>query len=73
MIRRSWTPKALEAELRKDNYLMLQFYVAKELGLTLHTLRTTMTDMEILGWNAYFSIQADKERKAMEKAKRGRR
>lgn len=73
MIRRSWTPKALEAELRKDNYLMLQFDVAKELGLTLHTLRTTMTDMEILGWNAYFSIQADKERKAMEKAKRGRR
>ena len=73
MIRRSWTPKALEAELRKDNYLMLQFDVAKELGLTLHTLRTTMTDMEILGWNAYLSIQADEERKAMEKAKRGRR
>ena len=73
MIRRSWTPKALEAELRKDNYLMLQFYVAKELGLTLHTLRTTMTDMEILGWNAYLSIQADEERKAIEKAKRGRR
>jgi hypothetical protein len=52
---------------------MLQFYVAKELGLTLHTLRTTMTDMEILGWNAYLSIQADEERKAIKKTKRGRR
>jgi hypothetical protein len=52
---------------------MLQFYVAKELGLTLHTLRTTMTDVEILAWNAYLSIQADEERKAIEKTKRGRR
>jgi hypothetical protein len=31
-----------------------------------------MTDTELLGWNAYFSIQADEERKAMEKAKRRR-
>lgn len=51
---------------------MLQFYVAKELGLTLNELRTRMTDTEILGWNAYLSIQADEERKAYEKAKRGR-
>ncbi len=52
---------------------MLQFYVAKELGLTLNELRVKMTDTEILGWNAYLSIQADEERKAYEKAKRGRR
>jgi len=73
MIRRNWTPKALEDQLRKDGYLMLQFYVAKELGVTLNELRSRMTDTEILGWNAYFSIQADEERKAYEKAKRGRR
>lgn len=73
MIRRSLTPKALEAQLRKDNYLMLQFFVAKELGLPLNELRTRMTDTEILGWNAYFNIQADEERKAIEKAKKGRR
>jgi hypothetical protein len=52
---------------------MLQFFVAKELGLPLNELRTRMTDTEILGWNAYFNIQADEERKAIEKAKKGRR
>jgi len=51
---------------------MLQFFVAKELGLTLHDLRVRMTDTEVLGWNAYFNIQADNERQAYEKAKRGR-
>lgn len=51
---------------------MLQFYVAKELGMTLQEIRTRMTDTEILGWNAYFNIQADEERKAYEKAKRSR-
>lgn len=51
---------------------MLQFFVAKELGLTLHELRMRMTDVEVLAWNAYFNIQADEEQKAYEKAKRGR-
>lgn len=51
---------------------MLQFFVAKELGLTLQELRNRMTDTEVLGWNAFFNIQADEERKAIEKAKRGR-
>lgn len=72
MIRRNSTPKALEDQLRKDTYMMLQFFVAKELGLTLNELRARMTDTEILGWNAYFNIQADEERKAYEKAKKGR-
>jgi len=53
--------------------MMLQFFVAKELGLTLNELRARMTDTEILGWNAYFNIQADEEQKAYEKAKRSRR
>lgn len=52
---------------------MLQFYVAKELGMTLNELRTRMTDMEMLAWNAYFSIiRADEEKKAYEAAKRRR-
>lgn len=73
MIRRNSTPKALEEQLRKDTYMMLQFFVAKELGLTLNELRARMTETEILGWNAYFNIQADEERKAYERAKKGRR
>lgn len=72
MAAKSWTPKALEDQLRKDTYLMLQFYVAKELGMTLNELRTRMTDMEMLAWNAYFSIRADEEKKAYEAAKRRR-
>jgi hypothetical protein len=33
---------------------MLQFGVAKELGLSLTEVRTTMTAEELLGWSAYF-------------------
>jgi hypothetical protein len=31
-----------------------------------------MTDVELLGWNTYFCIQADAEKAAYEKAKRRR-
>jgi hypothetical protein len=64
MVRRSWTPKAFEADLKKDTYLCVQFFVAHKLGLTLTELRTRMTDMELLGWHTYFCIQADAEKEA---------
>jgi hypothetical protein len=73
MIRRSWTLKALEAELKKDGYLRTQFFVAEKLGLTLSELRTRITDTELLGWYTYFKIQSDEEQEAYEKAKRGSR
>ena len=73
MIRRSWTPKALEAELKKDSYLRTQFHVAEKLGMTLCEIRTKMTDTELIGWYTYFKIQADEEQAAYEKAKRSRR
>lgn len=73
MIRRNWTPKALEAELKKDGYLRIQFFVAEKLSLTLSDLRNRMTDTELLGWYTYYKIQADEDQAAYDKAKRGRR
>jgi hypothetical protein len=73
MIRRSWTPKALEQDLKKNGYLRTQFFVAEKLGITLSDLRHRMTDAELLGWYTYFKIQADEEQAAYDKAKRSRR
>lgn len=51
---------------------MLQFGIAKELGLTLTEVCTTMTVEEILGWSAYFQILNEDQEKAMADAKRRR-
>jgi hypothetical protein len=69
---RGYGPKVLAAELRKDNWLMLQFGVAKELGLSLTTVCTTFTPEELLGWSAYFSILNEDQQKEIDKAKRRR-
>ena len=49
---------------------MLQFGVAKELGLTLSQVRSTMTAEELFGWSAYFVILNEDQEKAIEDAKR---
>jgi len=72
MIRRSWTLKALEDQLKKDGYVRIQFFIAEKLGYTLSELRQKMTDTELMGWYVYFKIQADEEQAAYEKAKRRR-
>lgn len=63
-------PKALKAELAKDNWLLLQFGIAKELGITLATLRAEMTPEEVIGWSCYFGVLNDEQQAEMEKAKR---
>jgi hypothetical protein len=70
--RRAHRPQELAKELRQDNWLMLQFGVAKELGLSLTKVRTTMTAEELLGWSAYFQILNEDQQKEIEKAKRRR-
>ena len=52
---------------------MLQFGVAKELGMSLSQVRATMTSEELLGWSAYFKVINDEQEKEMDKAKRRRR
>ncbi len=51
---------------------MLQFGVAKELGMSLSEVRATMTPEELLGWSAYFSVINDEQQKEMDKARRKR-
>jgi hypothetical protein len=51
---------------------MLQFGVAKELGMSLSEVRTTMTAEELIGWSAYFRILNEDQEKQMEKARRRR-
>ena len=48
---------------------MLQFGVAKELGMGLSELRATMTAEEIIGWSAYFQILNEDQEAAMSKAR----
>ena len=51
---------------------MLQFGVAKELGMSLSEVRTTMTPEELIAWSAYFQILNEDQERAMERAKRRR-
>ena len=51
---------------------MLQFGVAKELGMSLSEVRTKMTDEELVGWSAYFQVLNEDMEREMEKAKRRR-
>ena len=44
---------------------MLQFGVAKELGMGLSELRATMTPEEVVGWSAYFQVLERRPRKGV--------
>jgi hypothetical protein len=50
--------------------MFLQFFIAEKLGYTHKELRNRMSTQELFAWNAYFRIQAEREEKAHEKAKR---
>ena len=52
--------------------MMLQFGVAKELGMSLTELRATMTAEEIIGWSAYFQVVNENQEKEFAKARRRR-
>ena len=51
---------------------MLQFGVAKELGMSLSELRGSMTAHEIIGWSAYFNILNEDQEEQMRKARHRR-
>ena len=50
---------------------MLQFGIAKELGMSLTEVRQ-MTLEEVLGWSAYFQVLNEDQEKEMKKARRRR-
>ena len=64
-------PKILSTELRKDNLMMLQFGIAKEVGMSLADVRK-MTLEEVIGWSAYFQVLNENQEKEMEKIRRRR-
>ena len=51
--------------------MMLQFSIAKELGMSLSDVRK-MTLEEVLGWSAYFQVLNEDQEKEMQKIKRRR-
>ena len=59
-----------KAQLDKDNYLYLQFFVAETLGITLGHLQKNMTIEELYAWNAYFTLKGEREEKAYEDMKK---
>jgi len=44
--------------------------IAETLGITVEYLRKNMTLEEVYGWNAYFSIKYQREKKAYEDAQK---
>ena len=63
----------LKQELKKENELLHELYVAKELGMTLTQLRGEMTHQELYLWITYFGLMRDMEEEAMKKAQKRRR
>ena len=57
--------------MKRDNLMMLQFGVAKELGKSLREVRDMTLD-ELIGWSSYFQVINEEQEKEFEKAKRRR-
>ena len=66
------SPKALQKELEKDQWLLLSLAVAKELGYTLTRLWAEITPEELLLWSSYYGYLNDQQDKAMKRAQRRR-
>ena len=60
----------LTKELAKENGVLAELHVAKELGLTLGQLRREMTIEEVWLWITYFNLQVQEQEKAQRKALR---
>jgi hypothetical protein len=67
------TSKVLKSQLKKENQLLAELHVAKELGMTLGQLRREMTYEELWLWLTYFGLMNDQQEERMKKARRGRR
>ena len=57
-------------QLKKENGLLAELHVAKELGMTLGQLRREMTEEELVLWVVYFNLQHEEHEEAMKKARR---
>ena len=55
----------MKKELSKDNLLLLQLGVAKELGYSLARLNQEVTLEELLIWSSYFELQNEEQERRM--------
>ena len=62
----------IKEQLSKDNQLLAELVIAKELHMTLVQLREVMTPGELALWHAFLTLQQEEKQKAMEKARRRR-
>ena len=60
----------LTSQLAKENGVLAELHVAKELGLTLGQLRREMTIEEVWLWITYFNLQVQEQEKAHRRALR---
>ena len=67
------TSKVLKSQLKKENQLLAELHVAKELGMTLGQMRREMTYEELWLWLTYFGLMNDQQEERMKKAQRRRR
>ena len=65
--------KVIKSQLKKEQNLLAELHVAKELGMTLGQLRREMTYQELWVWIAYFGLLNDQQEEAMKKATTRRR
>jgi hypothetical protein len=59
--------KSIKAELKKDNLLLLQLGIAKELGYSLVRLNQEVTMEELLLWSCYFDLQNEEQERRMKR------
>lgn len=45
------------------------YFLAKELGMTLSTLSSELTQEELVGWVAYYDLKNEEEQKALDQSK----
>ena len=62
----------IKKELSKQNDLLTELFVAKELGMTLGQLRREMTPQELWLWVAYFGLRQDQQEEQIKKNSRRR-
>ena len=64
--------QVLTKQLKKQNGLLSEMHIAKELGMSLARLRDEMTPGELWLWVAYFTLQNEEHDAAMKKSSRRR-
>ena len=60
----------IKEQLSKDNQLLAELVIAKELHMTLVQLREAMTPEELWLWHAFMTLQQEHQEQAMKRAKR---